>query len=279
MKRTNLVFAASLLVFASFLAACQKSESTDPMVNLAQDDDKVSALFDDTQNDVDELTAVSTPAKSSSGSTSEFVMSPGSGTRTDVKSFSGDTVIHTITFVDFINGSSLNGHIKNGVIIVKVIGHPIDAKFERTITLQNFYVDGNKIEGKRQIIKIAEHQFTVALVGGKVTFTDGTTYTHEFTRTRTWIDGYATLGNIWDDVFTIEGVATGINRKGNAYTHTIIIPLVIKNSCRWIVEGSIELVSNNKTAILDYGDMNICDDKATITINGVTNDITLRTKR
>ncbi len=278
MKRTNLIFAASLLVFATFMTACQKSETTDPMIESTQDDDKVSALFDDTQNDVDEFTAVTTPAKSSSDSYSSYAMPVGSGSRTDLTTFSGDTVIHTITFVDFVNGRSVNGHIKNGVIVVKVLGHPVDAKFERIIIMQNFDIDGNKIEGVRHVIKIADYQYSVTLVGGKVTFTDGTTYTHEFTRTRTWTEGYATLGDIWDDIFTVEGVATGVNRKGYAYTHTITNPLVIKNACRWIVEGTIELVCNGKTAILDYG-MGECDDQATITVNGNIKDITLRCKR
>lgn len=279
MKRTNLIFAASLLVFASFMAACQKSETTDPILDSTQDDDKVSALFDDTQNDVDELTSTVTPVKSSYEAAPNFDKAGGDmGTRTDVKTQSGDTIIHTITFVNYVNGRSLNGHMKNGVIIVKVIGRPLDAKFERTIIMQNFDIDGVKIEGKRQVVKTANYQYMVTLVGGKVTFTDGTTYTHNFTRTRTWTEGYATPADIWDDVFTVEGVATGVNRKGSEYTHTITNPLVIKNSCRWIVEGTIEMVSANKTATLDYG-MGTCDDQASVTIDGKTKDITLRNKR
>lgn len=276
MKRTNLFFAASLMVFASFLAACQKSETTDPTVDSTQDDDQVSALFDDTQNEADEITSTATQIKSSA----EYTMSDGSnsGTRTDVKTFSGDTTIHTITFVNFINGNSENGHIKNGVIIVKVIGGPLQAKFERTVLLQNFTIDETKLEGKRQITKIADYKYTVVLTGGKATFSDGTTYTHEFTRTRTWTEGYNTPYFIWDDVYTIEGVATGVNRKGYTYTHTITNPLVEKNACRWIVSGTIEMVANNKTAELDYGGGN-CDNIATVTANGKTTEIKLKAKR
>lgn len=274
MKRTNLIFAAILLVFASFFAACEKTETTDPMVDSSQEDDQVAALYDDVLNEVDDITLGSTAAKSSA----EFEMATGSGTRTVVKSFSADTTILTITFANFINGNSENGHVKNGVIIVKVVGGPLQAKFERTATLQNFTIDGIKIEGKKSIVKTAEHKYTVTLTGGKTTFTDGTTYTREFTRTRTWVEGYNTPAIIWDDVFTIEGTATGTNRKGNTYTHTITNPLEIKNSCRWIVEGTIQLVSNGKTAIMDYG-MGECDDVATVTINGVTKEIKLKGKR
>lgn len=274
MKRTNLVFAASLLVFASFFAACEKSETTDPILESSQDDDQVSTLFDDSQNEVDDLTLGSAPAKSSA----EFALLSGSGTRTVVTSTSGDTTIHTVTFVDFVNGNYENAHVKNGVIIVKVIGHPIETKFERTVILQNFMIDDIEIEGTRHINKTANYQFSVTLTGGKVTFADGTTYTREFTHTRIWVAGYDTPGYIWDDVFTIEGVATGVNRKGYTYTHTIINPLVVKPSCRWIVEGTIEIVFNSKTAVLDYGLVD-CDNIATITKDGKTTEIRLRGRK
>lgn len=276
MKRTSLIFAASLLVLGSFTTSCKKDEVTDPMVTAMQDDDQASELYDEALKEVDEQTFVSTPAKSMA----EFavLMNSGSGTRTIETSFSGDTTIKTITFVDFINGNNENGHIKNGVIIVKILGGPLQETFKRIVLLQNFTIDDIKIEGRKEINKTGDYTYSVVLTNGKVTFTDGTTYTREFTRTRTWVEGYDTAANIWDDVFSIEGTATGINRKGNAYTHTITSPLVVKNACRWIVEGTIELVAGDKTAILDYG-MGDCDNQATITINGEVKDITLRGRR
>ncbi len=276
MKRTSLIFAASLLVLGSFTTSCKKDDVTDPMVTAMQDDDQASELYDEALKEVDEQTFVSTPAKSMA----EFavLMNSGSGTRTIETSFSGDTTIKTITFVDFINGNNENGHIKNGVIIVKILGGPLQETFKRIVLLQNFTIDDIKIEGRKEINKTGDYTYSVVLTNGKVTFTDGTTYTREFTRTRTWVEGYDTAANIWDDVFSIEGTATGINRKGNAYTHTITSPLVVKNACRWIVEGTIELVAGDKTAILDYG-MGDCDNQATITINGEVKDITLRGRR
>jgi len=274
MKRSNVILAASLLVFATFFAACEKSDETDPIVSITQDDDQATDLYDDVQNEADEITAISGSSKSSA----DFAMLSGTGTRTIETTFSGDTTIKTITFVDFVNSNSQNGHVKRGVIIIKVLGGPLQEKFERTITFQNFYIDDIKIEGKKQVIKTAEHQYSVTLIAGRLTFPDGTTYTREFTRTRTWVDGYDTPANIWDDTYTIEGTATGINRKGYTYTHTITNPLIVKNTCRWIVEGTIEMVINNQIAILDYG-MGDCDNIATITKNGKTYEFRLRGKR
>ncbi len=274
MKRTNVIFAASLLVFATIFASCEKTEETNPLVETSMDDDQVTALYDDVLNETDELTTTSQPSKSSA----EYAMMTGSGSRTHETTFSGDTMIKTITYVNFINGNSQNGHVKNGVIIVKILGGPLQEQFERTITFQNFFIDDIKIEGKKRIIKTAEHQYSIMLMAGKTTFPDGTTYTRECTRTRTWTEGYNTPANIWDDTYTIEGNATGTNRKGNTYTHTITNPLVIENACRWIVQGTIELTTNGQTATLDYG-MGDCDNIATITINGKTTEIRIRTKR
>jgi hypothetical protein len=276
MKRTNVIFAASLLVFATSFSACQKSETTDPLVDSSQDDDQVTALIDNVQSEADEV--VSAPSKASSESADYAMLAAGSGTRTVVKSFSGDTIVRTITFANFINGNSLNGHIKNGVIVVKVLGGPLQAQFLKIVTLQNFTIDGNKIEGKTTTTKTGDYKFSEVLIGGKITLSDNTTYTRSYNHTRTWTAGFDTPLNIWDDVYTIEGNATGINRKGNTYTHTITNPLVIENDCRWIVQGTIELTTNGKTATLDYG-MGTCDDMATITINGKTTDIKIRTKR
>lgn len=275
MKRTNLIFAASLLVFSTFLSSCQKTEETSPYVESSIEDDQVTALYDDVLNEADEMTS-SGASKSIAQNAAESTTS-GSGTRTFVLSFSGDTTIKTITYANFINGNNLNGHVKNGKIIIKIIGGPLQAKFERTVTFDNFTIDDNKIEGKKKITKTAEHVFSVVLTGGKITFTDGTFYTRQFTRTRTWVEGYNTA-NIWDDVFTIEGSASGINRKGKEYTHTIVNALVIKNECRWIVEGTVDLTLNGKTATLDYG-MGECDNDATLTVEGKSYAIKLKGKR
>ncbi len=276
MKRTNVIFAASLLVFATSFSACQKSETTDPLVDSSQDDDQVTALIDNVQSEADEV--ISAPAKSPAESADYAMLTAGSGTRTIVTSFSGDTLIKTITFASFINGNSQNGHVKNGVIIVKILGRPALAQFLKIVTLQNFTIDDIKIEGKTITTKTGDYTFSEVLTGGKITLADNTTYTRTFNHTRTWTAGFDTPINIWDDVFTIEGNASGINRKGNTYTHTITNPIVIKNECRWIVQGTIELTSNGKTATLDYG-MGDCDNIATVTINGKTTEIKIRTKR
>ena len=128
---------------------------------------------------------------------------------------------------------------------------------------------------KKQIRKTAEHEYQITLTNGKITFTDGTTYTRTVERTRTWVEGYDTPFYIWDDVYTLEGVATGVNRRGYTYTHQITSALMFKLSCRWLVQGVIDLTVGDKQATIDYGNGD-CDNIAYVTVNGKTYEVKLR---
>ncbi len=270
MKRISIYLMAGILMTSFSFTSCEKEEETSPLVELMETDDEVAAFYDDILSEVDEVTFNDGTSKSGVTVSQGF-----SGTRTVVTEFSGDTVIHTITFDNFMNENSNSGRVKNGTIIIKVLGRPYLETFWRQVTFVNFTVNDNLIEGVKVIEKTGEYQFTVALTDGKITFTDETTYTRNFTRTRTWIDGYATPYYIWDDEFTLEGNAWGVNRNGNEYTHEITSPLFIKRDCRWVVSGTIEFNVNGQAAILDYGD-GTCDRIATLISNGETHTINLR---
>lgn len=269
MKRISIFLATGLLMAAFSFTSCEKEEVS-PMAELLEIDDEVASYFDELVGEVDELTLVSGTAKSG-----EVTLSSNSGSRTVVTTFSGDTVIHTITFVDFVNPNSQYERVKNGTMIIKVIGRPYMETFWRQITFVDFTVNGHQVEGVKLIVKTGTYQFTITLTDGKITFTDGTTYTRNFERIRTWIAGFETPYYVWDDEFEIEGQAWGVNRREQEYTHTIINPLLVRRSCRWIVQGTIEMTVNNNLAILDYGD-GTCDRLATLTVNGETWTIRLR---
>ena len=75
----------------------------------------------------------------------------------------------------------------------------------------------------------------------------------------------------------MEGKYEGTNRKGKTYTAQTTKVLKFKGEC-WLQgffkpsSGTIELKSENKTAILDFGD-GACDNIFTITVNGHTKEI------
>lgn len=272
MKRTNLIFAASLMIMATIsFTSCQKDEETDPIVSTMQQDDEATAYYDDVLTEVDELTMIG----DSKSMEYTSLNTEGQGTRTRKTSWDGDWRIDTITYVDYVNGNARFEKVKNGQIVIRTLGNPLAENFERNVTFVNFSINGNLIEGEKNIEKTANYTYTITLQDGKITFTDGTTYTRTFTRTRTWVAGFDTPYYIWDDIHTVAGNAAGVNRNGNTYTHQITNALMIKLNCRWIVEGTIEMTVGDKSATLDYGNGD-CDNIATVTINGKTYEVRLR---
>ncbi|HUX54858.1 MAG TPA: hypothetical protein VMV56_10615 [Williamwhitmania sp.] len=272
MKRFSILMIAALasLTFAS----CQKDTTpTNPLESTTVDDNQVTSYVDDATNEINDVTMKSD--NSQSAALAAFATDSTAASRTVAITFSGDTIIKTVTYVNWTNPNSNNGHVKNGVIRIAILGGPLQSTFLRIATFQNFSIDGNAIEGTRTITKTSDNVYTYTLTGGKVTFTDGTTYTRTSTQTRTWVDGFDTPFNIWDDIWTIEGSETGVNRSGMTYTHTIVNPLMIKLSCRWIVSGTIDITVGTENATVDYGD-GACDNQATLTYNGKTYDFNLR---
>ena len=98
----------------------------------------------------------------------------------------------------------------------------------------------------------------------------------------TQTEGNGTASPI-DDVLSIKGTANGRVKRGNLivlWNSEVTEPLIKKFTCRWIAKGRIKnvrqgLPSNTPwTAILDYG-TGSCDNLATLTINGNTQQITL----
>lgn len=87
-----------------------------------------------------------------------------------------------------------------------------------------------------------------------------------------------------DDVLKIEGKVSGKTKKNDlivAWKAEITEPFIKRFTCRWISQGVIKtgrenLASNSPWfGILDYGAGN-CDNRATLTINGIKYEITLR---
>lgn len=272
MKRTNLILATGLMLMAAFsFTSCQKDDEQDPIISQTVEDSDVDSYYDDVMTEADDVTMTD----GTKDSQMMYATLGGSGTRTRKTTWDGNCRVDSVTYQDYVNPNSRFERVKNGIIIIRTCGQYNGFEFERTITFKNFTINGNLIEGTKVIRKTAEHVYQITLTDGKITFTDGTTYTRNVERTRTWVNGYDTPFNIWDDVYTLEGTATGINRHGNAYTHQIKSALMIKFSCRWIVQGIIDITVGDKQASIDYGNGD-CDNLAYVTVNGKTFEVKLR---
>lgn len=268
MKTTNFFLMAALAVTALTFSSCEKEEVS-PLAEVLQQDDEVNDYYNDVLAEADDFSFSDGISKSGEA---EFEVA--AGTRTVVTTTSGDTIIHTITYVAFSHPRRPD-RVKNGVIEIKVLGRYNQELFWRQIKLIGFTVNDNSVQGTKIIQKTGTYEYSISLTGGRIDFTDGTFYTREMQRVRTWTTGYSTPMNISDDEYSITGTASGINRRGNEYVHTITSPLIAKMNCRWIVQGIIEFVVNSQTAVLDYGEGE-CDRIATLTVNGNTYTINLR---
>lgn len=60
-----------------------------------------------------------------------------------------------------------------------------------------------------------------------------------------WVQGSATYSAIDDDVFTIEGIASGENSRGVPFVNEIITTYRADLSCQWFTEGRSELTVQN----------------------------------
>jgi hypothetical protein len=270
MKKTFFLISALLISGSLFFNSCQKDDELDTMVEVMEDDDEIDSYFDDLMEEIDDITNVDSSLKSE-----QIILTGQSGTRVVTTTFSGDTIIRTINYTDFVHPNALAERVKNGTVIIKTLGRPAQPVFWRQVTLVDFMVNGASVEGKKVIEKTANNQFSMILAGGKITFADGTEYTRTFNRTRTQTEGTNTPYFIWDDVFEIEGQANGINRRNKPYSRTITSPLVKPRNCRWFVKGTIEFITDDNTGTLDYGDGS-CDRLATLTVNGESKQIRLR---
>lgn len=208
------------------------------------------------------------------------------------------TIEHTTTntfpvqiILDFGSTGCLanDGHWRKGKILITYSNRLIYPGATATTAFQDFYVDSIHVENWT-LLKIANTgsqdklQFQVD-IDGKLSKPNGNYSEWHSSKTIKQIYGYVTSSPL-DDVFAIEGSANGKVKRNDlivAWEAQITKPLVKKFTCRWISDGTVKIAranlsSNSQWAgVLDYGfAYGNCDNRALLTVNGVTHEITLR---
>ncbi len=201
-----------------------------------------------------------------------------------------DTTFPKTMIVDFgTSNCQGNDNVnRRGKIKAVFTGKYRDAGTKITVTPENYYVNDYKVEGTKTITNNGRNSagnlnYTIT-VDGKVTTPESDIITYESNRNREWIEGESTtwvtsgLSGIFDDIYSITGNGGGITREGRAYTIEVTKPLIIQVGCRWIKEGTLEIVPEElKTRTVDFGDRNEgCNNDATVTIGKKTYDIKMR---
>jgi hypothetical protein len=187
-----------------------------------------------------------------------------------------------------------DGRVRRGKIITEYTNRLTYPGAMATTNFDRFYVDAIHVEGTHKITNISEppilpasliRKYRVEVINGKLSKPDGNFIEWNSIKTITQVEGSATPDYPRDDAFKIEGSANGYVKRGNLlvrWESIITEPLLRRLTCRWIVKGRIKTLRANLpnpnnsrwVAILDFGPGN-CDNQATITINGVTRQITL----
>ncbi len=162
-----------------------------------------------------------------------------------------------------------DGITRKGIItVVSTNWYGVEGS-EHTTTFNNFYHNDYKVEGTHFTKNLGRNsneflQFSVTIEDGKITTSDGKTINFTENTTRTWVAGFNTPLNIWDDEYKLDGTQTGVSSKGVEYTltieeslHFVLLPRSIESGILDVSVGNINDIKINYTA-------------KTITILGVT---------
>lgn len=199
---------------------------------------------------------------------------------TNTPNVSSDTIVDAngnyqngpVTFlIDYGTGcTSFDGlSFKTGVIRITTAKRYRAYNNVVTIDLQSYKVNNVTYSGQMKISRPDSVTFTLEIINGHCT--NGTwNIDYSGTKTVKQMAGYNTKNDESDDIISITGNSSGVNREGRAFTTNITSALFKKSNCKWISSGTLELTpSGFKTRTVDYGPGS-CDDEATYTVNGQT---------
>ena len=296
----------AILVFVSLIVfgSCKKeiSEDTNQEEFASQASSEADAESDDIFNEVfDNVMGVN--ADVGFGGTGVFgQMNPGaSGGTARLTACPDVTVIHLSgnldpfpvkIIMDFGTGcTGRDGRTRSGKIISTYTNRLFVAGAKATTIFENYKVDSIKVQGTHTITNQGEtisanctrHRWKVEVENAKLSKPNGNYTEWRSTKTITQIDGMCTPLIHLDDIYNIDGGASGKVKRGDlliAWNSEITDLLVKRFNCRWLVKGVIRIARLNLTtnspwvATINYGNGD-CDNKAVVTINGVPHNITL----
>jgi hypothetical protein len=183
--------------------------------------------------------------------------------------------------LDFGNTNCLciDGIYRRGKIVVSYTASYGDSLASLNTTFDNFFVNDNQISGTRILTYKGHNQtghpnWDVTIDGSIVLASGEGTITYQSSHNSEMIEGELTPA-LSDNVFSITGSANGTSITGQAFSSVITTPLISKMTCGHFVSGVVEITpAAQPMRILNYG-TGECDNKATVTVSGITFEITL----
>lgn len=183
--------------------------------------------------------------------------------------------VKTVT-VDYgsTNCDCNDGKTRRGKIVTTFTGQYLAPGTVITHTPVDYYVNDIRYDGTKTVTNMGlnangQPYFNVQ-IDGTATKTDGEVVTYTSTRVRTWVQGYTTLTNRYDDQFEITGTANGSFSNGGGYSAVTTSPIHVNFGCGLPVSGILEITPQDKPVrTVDYG-QGTCDTQFTVTVNGNT---------
>ena len=281
MKKKNLftiltIVSAMLLSFSSCKNDENVTASSASLTATAGDEAQASTINDQVLNEVD--TYISSGAQT----VKSALTTTATGTPSIIRGSQTITptgVVQKIT-IDFgtTGFTGKHGNILKGKIIVDIDLRLLVLGSSRTITYENFTINGISVTGSNKITfggpTTDKHLFWIITGENVITLADGKTITWKAERRLEFTSGLTTF---WGESYILTGSASGVNAEGKAYSITINAsnPLIGSTLYPYITKGSVTITIGQSTGVIDYGD-GTQDNKATLTYSGVTYDFTIK---
>jgi len=176
--------------------------------------------------------------------------------------------------------SEHHGHVTKGKIVIDISDSLQLAGAVETINYQDFYMDSMKIDLTASVKNLglnSDGNWVIEKEYNQTITKNDLVCVRENKESQEWISGFGT-GAKSDDKYYLSGSGSVTVNDTATYTKKITTPLLFDASCDYITEGVVELTRDGSTATIDYGD-GTCDNKATVTIAGNTEEISLHSFR
>lgn len=250
-----------VLIFTVLLVACQRNE---PITNPDPVDEEflfyagilneyvlTNEIFQDVVNNTGNALLIAEGALTSKTNNSK------STPTISIEPFDFETFPKTIT-VNYGSGTLCeDGIIRSGVIVIESTGWFWEQGSIQTITFDNYFHDIFKVEGTQVVENNGQNEdgyieFRVTVEDGLVEFDDGISITFNEDSIRTWIAGYVTSTNIWDDEYLLDTYQYGVSSNGTNYLlvfdeplHYVLAPRAIRSGIINLEIGSVSNIEIN----------------------------------
>lgn len=170
-----------------------------------------------------------------------------------------------------------NGAVLKGQIIYSGLVDYDEHDYIINYTFDDFSYDNIEVVGEKNyhryhdstVLQNEDHPIFTIDIDLTLTYPNADVYTRVGTKTKEFVEGFDTLINIFDNKhLTIGNWSTSFN--GNIIQEAnILSPLEKRSICPFIRSGELEVISNNDTYNINYGNGD-CDNEAQMSINGGT---------